>query len=288
MQVIGPGSTFDCLFDDDTTTGRVLPPEFQAIYGRWPMPVPTERPYIYTNFVTSRDGRISFNEPGKSSGGPVSGFNRHDRWGMALLRARADAVLIGASALADAPRQRWTAPAIFPDDTAAWDWLREQEARAPIPLHVVVTRSGTLPTTSVVLNDPDVQVLVATTDHGAQQARAVAANLPNVRVMATGATLDYVELMHTLRREYNVAHLLSEGGPNIYGGLLAAGVIDDEFVTLSPVVVGSSDEKRRPGLVEGVAFSPDAPPRSHLLTLRRAGDFLFLQSRYSTLPTTNS
>ena len=282
MQIEGPGSAFQCLIDEDTTSGAVLPPEFQAVYGRWPLPAPTTRPYTYINFVTSRDGRISFNEPGKSSGGPVSGFNQHDRWGMALLRARADAVIMGASALADAPRQTATAQAIFPKDADAWHWLRQHEGRAPVPLHVVVTRSGRLNAASIVLTDSKIEVLVVTTDEGAQRAHAAADDQPNVRVLSTGDAINYVRLGRHVREEYGVATLLSEAGPNIYGGLLAAGVVDDEFVTLSPIVVGGSDEKPRPSLIEGVAFDPDHPPRSRLLTLRRSGDFLFLQSRYTT------
>ena len=278
MHVQGPGSPFVTLFDEDTTEGMVLPPELEAIYGRWP--VPTDRLYVYTNFVTSRDGRVSFAEPGKNSGGPVSGFNSHDRWGMALLRARADAVLVGASALADAPRQRSIAPAIFPDDAAAWQELRALEGRTPIPLHIVVTRSGKLSRASVILTDPDVPVLVTTTDDGAERARPIADELPNISILTTGTAVDYQQVLAHVQQHYGARTVLSEGGPNIYGGLLATGAVEDEFVTFSPIVVGSSPDKQRPGLVGGVAFSPDAPPRSRLLTLRRAGDFLFLQSRY--------
>ncbi len=88
QQLRGPGSAFVCLFDDEGNEGLVLPPEIQAIYGWWPLPRDHELPYTYVNFVVSRDGRVSFNEPGKSSGGPISGHNQHDRWLMALLRAR--------------------------------------------------------------------------------------------------------------------------------------------------------------------------------------------------------
>ncbi len=90
----GPGSPFVCLFDDQGHVGLDLPPAFQSIYGRWLLPASTGRPYTYVNFVTSRDGRVSFNEPGKRSGGPISGYSPHDRWLMGLLRARADAVLL--------------------------------------------------------------------------------------------------------------------------------------------------------------------------------------------------
>ena len=138
----GPGSNYVCLFDEQEPAGLDLPAAWHQVYGHWYLRDVTGIPYTYVNFVTSRDGRTSFNEPGKSSGGPVSRYYRHDLWMMGLLRARADAVLIGASALRAARRHSWTAAAIFPDDRAAWEDLRAAEGHPAAALHVVVTRSG--------------------------------------------------------------------------------------------------------------------------------------------------
>jgi hypothetical protein len=48
------------------------------------------------------------------------------------------------------------------------------------------------------------------------------------------------------------------------------------------VVVGNPapPARPRPGLVEGVAFDPDAPPRLRLVSLRRQGDYLFERARF--------
>ena len=64
--------------------------------------------------------------------------------------------------------------------------------------------------------------------------------------------------------------------------MLRAHLACDEFVTLSPLVLGDdlATEPRRPSLVEGARFQPGAAPRSRLLSVRRAGDHLFLRSRY--------
>lgn len=276
----GPGNAFVCLFDEEGDEGLVLPPEFQAIYGRWPLPRDYELPYTYVNFVTSRDGRVSFNEPGKRSGGPISGHNRHDRWLMGLLRARADAVLIGASALEYAPRQTWNARGIFPDDAAAWEELRKSESRPPTALHVITTRSGRVPRQSPVLQDPSVPALIVSNDEGVRHAREQIGSAPYVEFLSTGEHLDYRKLVAELGKSYRVKTLLSEAGPNVYAALLEAGVVDDEFLTLSPIVAGNSADHPRPGLVEGVAFAPDTPPRSRLLAAYRSGNHLFLHSRY--------
>src|SRR4051794_38522726 len=93
---IGPGSPFTLLFTEDQVTTPSLPEAFRTLYGGdWHIPPSNGRPYTYSNFAAARDGRVSYNEPGISSGGDVTNFNDHDRWLMGLLRARADAVMTG-------------------------------------------------------------------------------------------------------------------------------------------------------------------------------------------------
>jgi hypothetical protein len=50
-----------------------------------------------------RDGRVSFSEPRHLGGGDVSGFDERDRRLMGLLRARADAVMVGDGTLKAKP-----------------------------------------------------------------------------------------------------------------------------------------------------------------------------------------
>lgn len=277
----GPGSRFVQLFDDDAGDGQDLPHEFHELYGHWRLCPAGEHPYTFTNFVMSRDGRVSFNEPGKSSGGPVSGYSPHDRWMMALLRARADAVLLGGTSFNAATRHVWTPEAVFPDDAPAWSALRAAEGRQPIPVHVVVTRSGNFYAPSPVITDPAVPTLIATTSAGLPRARELAGDAPNVEILGMGERIDFPGLLHLLAVERGVQTVLSEAGPQVYGALIESHAVDDEFLTLSPIVVGSSTNKPRPSLVENAAFMPDTPPRTRLLSLRRAGDYLFLHSRYT-------
>ena len=119
--VVGPGEPFKVLADEDDGPGERLPAAFRRIYGGdWPLPPPgPERPYTYVNFVVSRDGRVSFDEPGHRGGGEISLFSAHDRWLMALLRARCDAVLVGDATLRLEPEHLWTPEYAFPGDAAA-------------------------------------------------------------------------------------------------------------------------------------------------------------------------
>ncbi len=277
----GPGEPFAVLYDGDDRQGMQLPPEAQAHFGGWRIPDLADRPYVYANFVTARDGRISFNAPGHAGGGDVSRFNAHDRWLMGLLRSRADAVLVGDNTLRVEREHIWTAQYICPDEGPAWAALRRAEDRPPLPLHVFVSLHGHVPQDAAVFGLEGAPVLVATTHNGVTEARARVGQRPGVQCVSFGAeTVDLAALMGTLRTVYGVRTLLCEGGPTLYGAMLAAGQVGDEFLTLSPIVIGATTAQPRPSLVEGVAFGHEHPPSSTLLSVRRAGDYLFLRSRY--------
>lgn len=276
----GPGAPFVTLFDEQSRSERTLPPAFQALYAPWPLPEPTDRPFTYVNFVMSHDGRVSFNEPGHLGGGDISRRDPHDRWLMALLRARADAVLVGGSSIEAAGNHVWTPQAVFPADASAFAALRSHEGRSSIPLMVVLTRSGRMPAHAPSLDDPQIPVLIATTSTGAATAQRILGQREHVRYLVVGDKLDQPSVMRALRYEYEVTTLLCEAGPQVYGALLQDKLIDEAFVTISPIMVGRTDEQQRPSLVEGAAFPPADPPQLRLLSVHRQGSYLYLHSRY--------
>jgi riboflavin biosynthesis pyrimidine reductase len=283
-QPAGPGDTFALLFDDEAHQPAHLPEPFRRIYpGDWRPLARRDRPYTFVNFVTARDGRVSFAEPGHAGGGDVSGFSAPDRWLMALLRAGADAVMMGEGTLHAEPDHLWTSDFIFPDDAAAFMELRRHLGLNPLPLHVFVSLEGKLNPSAAVFGRPDVHILVATTTRGRPEAEArLRGCAATIEVLALGDdSADLNSLVRLLHARYAVRALLCEGGPRLYGAMLAAGLVDDEFVTLSPLMVGETPGKPRPSLVEGVGFAPGHAPRSTLISLHRVHDYLFLRSRWS-------
>lgn len=268
---------FTMLFDD-AGGGDGLPEDLRSVYGGdWTLPA--TRPYVYANFAVSRDGRVSFALPGQLGGGEVSGFNPHDRWLMGLLRARADAVMVGDGTLRLEPDHLWTCEYISPDEPA-FPALRRLEGRRTYPLLVVLSLEGMLDAHAAAMQTGGLHVLVATTARGAERAQGLSP-AARLEVLALGETsVDLRRLVAVLAADYGVRTLLCEGGPRAYGALLAAGVVDEEFVTLCPLVIGNDAASPRPGLVEGAAFTPETAPRSQLLSLRRAGEHLFLRSSY--------
>jgi riboflavin biosynthesis pyrimidine reductase len=279
-----PRGWFELLLDEDDAEGVGLPDAFRAVYGGdWLLPQRDQ--YIYVNFVVARDGRVSFADPGHAGGGDVSGFDAHDQWLMGLLRARSDAVMMGDGTLASEPGHLWTAEFICPTDGEAFAALRRLEGRRPEPLVVFVSLRGELPWDAAVFAEPAAEVVIATTASGA---RAVEAARPTVagrlEVLALGDDeVDLRSLAGALAARFGVERLLCEGGPRLYGSLLRARLQCDEFVTLSPIVLGDDGVSglRRPSLVEGVRFEVDGAPWSRPISVRRAGDHLFLRSRYT-------
>jgi len=281
----GPGSPYTLLFDEDDAQGPGLPEAARAIYGGdWRLPAPRAgRPYTFTNFVVSHDGRISFDEPRRSGGGDVSRNAPHDTWLMALIRARADAILTGGGTLRVARRHRWTPWEIFPAEREALVAMRAAEGRAPLPLLVVVSGSGAIPADAASLSVPGQPVLIATSAAGETRARAELAGLAHLDYhVSPGPRVDFAALLAHLHGVCGVRTLLSEGGALVYGELIAAQLIDEVFTTVSPIVIGNRvpPAAPRPSLVEGIAFSPERPPRLQLISLRRHGDYLFQRARF--------
>jgi riboflavin biosynthesis pyrimidine reductase len=71
--------------------------------------------------------------------------------------------------------------------------------------------------------------------------------------------------------------ILCEGGPTLFSALVGAGVVDELFLTLSPLLAGRPDAERRLALLEGGKPLPSRTVACNLLTLRRAGSHLFLR-----------
>ena len=257
-----------------------MPPEFLRIYpGDWHIPEIKGRPYIYTDFALSRDGRITYNEPGYVGGSDVTAFSQADWWLMAFLRTRADAIMNGDRTITLESGQIWTAQDLYPADGLAFAELRQMEGYPKPPILVMPSLDGRLNIDAASLQRPDLHVVLATTAgsaaHAAEYdfpAQLDIHNMGEERV-ALARTVDM------LYGEYRVRHLLSEGGSSVMAGLLQAQLVDEEFVTWCPSFVGRTEAKFRPSYTEGVAWHPTTSPYSKPVALHRAGDLFCFRTR---------
>jgi riboflavin biosynthesis pyrimidine reductase len=262
---------FQVMYEADLPAYK-LPADLHHVYGRLGFPSPV----VYANFVSSLDGVVSLGLV-PSAGSSISGKYAADRFLMGLLRACADAVLIGAGTLRATPGHLWTPAHVYPNLATEFTGLRSSLGRSLEPALVVVTASGELDFTHPALVRG---ALVVTTAAGAKK---IGARLPPACELVTlgkGKKLDAGKTIAELRsRGFQV--LLTEGGPHLTGQLLEQGLLDEVFLTVSPVIAGRNGEKRL-GMVEGVEFLPDHGAWSSLMSARRHGEYLFLRYRTSS------
>ncbi len=236
-------------------------------------------PCVYANFVTSLDGVVALGPEYPSSGSAISGREPADRFVMGLLRACADAVLIGAGTLRATPRHLWTPDHVCPQAAPDFDELRRSLKRATRPQLVVITASGDVPTEHPALQ---VGALVATTADGASQLEG---RLPPACAILTADTgsahaLRMADVLAALHAQGHTA-VLTEGGPQLIGHLLGEGLLDELFLTTSPVLAGR-DGTSRPGVVAGLELLPNQPAWTDLISVRRRDSYLFLRYRLRT------
>jgi riboflavin biosynthesis pyrimidine reductase len=268
----------ETLYDPASGAEVPLPTALAALYGRFQLAARPDRSTVLGNFVTTLDGVVSLGVPGQSGGGEISGFNAHDRMVMGLLRALADAVVVGAGTLRAVPHHLWTAEYIYPPLAAAYAQLRAERGNPTPPLNVIVTAAGDLDFGLRVFHSGEVPVLVVTTERGARRLRAQRPP-PQVRVAAVtdADAVSASAVVQAVAAIHRSAVILVEGGPRLIGDFFAEQRLDELFLTLAPQVAGRDGATERPGLVAGKAFAPAAPVWGTLSGVKRGGDHLFLR-----------
>jgi riboflavin biosynthesis pyrimidine reductase len=259
---------FEVLYEAAEPPAYKLPADLHHLYGR----LGFAKRSIYSNFVASVDGVVTLGDK-PSAGSTISAKYPADRFLMGLLRACADVVLIGAGTLRATPGHLWTPAHVYPELATEFLALRSALGRSREPQLVVLTASGKLDTAHPALVKG---ALVMTTAEGAT---AIGNRLPKTCevVVGTSQRLDLGKVVTDLHTR-GLDVILTEGGPHVIGQLIEAGLLDEAFLTVSPVIAGRKDGKRL-GMVEGVELLPGRGAWSRLSSVRRHGDYLFLRYR---------
>jgi riboflavin biosynthesis pyrimidine reductase len=282
MSTLAPLET---LYEMGQGNALPLPPELASVYGRLAFPPHPGRPYVIGNFVMSLDGVTSLEVPGQAGGGPISGFNPHDHLVMGLLRAAADAVVVGAGTLRAVPHHVWTAAYVCPALTDAYQRLRAILGKPGPPLNVIVTARADVNPGLRVFQSGEVPVLLVTTPAGARHLRGLGLP-PSVQVMEGENTdrLSARSILDVVARVRPSDLMLVEGGPHLLGDFFAEQCLDEQFLTLAPHVAGRNGSPARPGLVAGKRFAPEHPLWGTLVGIKRGGSHLFLRHAFSSVP----
>jgi 5-amino-6-(5-phosphoribosylamino)uracil reductase len=293
MENPGQISSFEVLFD--RAGPSPLDDEAYAPYGNFGFPAPpASRPWVYSNFVQSLDGITTL--LGKhGSGGEIS-QSREDRWLMDLLRAHADGLLMGMNTMLEEQRSRGpeSRGVVFRVADPKLRELRQRLGKGR-ERNIFVTRAANLDLSRFKVFDGDVvDAAVLTSPAGAARLRSQRSHGHVAIVEAgEGESFDLPQGIRKLRDELGIKYLLCEGGPTLYGSLARADLVDEKFMTVSPVEVGQlvpPQQERLPGeantspllrptVFGGLGFTRENITHWTWLSCRKVGDHQFNRYR---------
>jgi riboflavin-specific deaminase-like protein len=213
---------------------------------------PANRPFVYVNMIETVDGRVAVDGRSAALGG------ESDLEMLLELRTMADAVLIGTGTLRAEGYDRL---------------VRSEERRsrrraaglAEDPLAVLLSRRFNVPWEAGLFQAADQPVLIYSGVDG--EPPDVPAPVEVVRLVDPSPAAAFADL-----RARGVRALLCEGGPTLHGGLHAAGLVDELFVTVAPLLTGDEEE---PTMIAGGRLP--VPVALQLRWVLQAGSELFLR-----------
>jgi riboflavin-specific deaminase-like protein len=185
----------------------------------------SQRPHVMLNMVSTADGRASIGGRSRPLG------NRADRELFHGLRGAVDAVMVGAGTvraerygriIREEPRRR----------------RRRERGLSEEPLACIVSGRLSLASDIPLLADPAARVVIVTSSEASLPQSA--AHVDYVRARTDGL-LDLPAALAELRERFGVRTLLCEGGPHLNSQLLAAGLVDELFLSLSPTLAGDDE-----------------------------------------------
>ena len=178
------------------------------------------RPWIFSNFVQSLDGIVSFR--GYHASGADISQSTEDRWLMDFLRAHADAVLVGVNTLIDETNLRGKEKRgpVFRIMDPGMRELRRKLGRAR-EKNIFVSGSGNIDLSAYRCFDGEhVDPILVTTKAGAARLQRSRSNA-EMPIVVAGETdsVDLPRMVEVLARDFDIRYLLCEGGPTLYGGM---------------------------------------------------------------------
>jgi riboflavin biosynthesis pyrimidine reductase len=223
------------------------------------------RPYLLLNMIATTDGRATLG--GRS--GPLGG--RADKELLYGLRTAVDAVMAGAGTVRAERYGR-----LIRDDRGRA--IRRDRGLAEEPLACIVSGRLALDSGIPLLAESGTRVAILTSSEASlpQDCRA---EISYVRSAHDGQ-LDLPGATAELYERFGVRTLLCEGGPHLNAQLLAHGLVDELFLTLSPKLAGGDAVSETLRIVSGPEFDP--PLALELAGVLEQDSYLFLRYRVSS------
>jgi riboflavin-specific deaminase-like protein len=217
---------------------------------------------VALNMISTADGRATLSGRSGAIGGEA------DRQLFHGLRTVVDAVMAGAGTLRAERYGR------IVRDPAAREARRERGLDEE-PLACIVSGRLALDKKIPLLSDPGARVAIVTASEASLSA-ACRAQIEYVRCVREGE-LDLAAAMRELRGRFGVRTLLCEGGPHLNAHLLAAGLVDELFLSLAPTLAGGDAGSQSLRIVTGLDLDP--PVAMELVSAHEDCSHLFLRYR---------
>lgn len=211
------------------------------IYKNLKFPKISGRPFFYTNFVQTLDGKVAVKQDGYW---PIG--SKVDYEVLTELRAYADALIHGGNLAREFGKLTLRSL-----NKPSFRALRKKLGKNPSLPYYIMSHKTTPKRTGVNVIHP-----------------------PGILAWHpfSGSIKQLVSELH--RKGYKRA--LVEGGPTLLGSFLKEGLIDEVFLTIAPKIYGT-EEKNTLTMVEGVLFKPQQIKTLSLVSLKKIGSELFLR-----------
>jgi riboflavin biosynthesis pyrimidine reductase len=238
--------------------------ELDELYRGLTLSAGIDRPWwLAIGMVASVDGAAAVDGRSGGLGGTA------DRLALARLRDACDVVLVGAATV----RQEGYGP-------LAGNRARREDRRrrglAPLPRLAILTASGDLDPRAAVFSHPEQRPLVLTTGAALSATTGRLGDLADVVALGAGRVEVAAAVEHLA--DLGLRRILCEGGPRVNSQVVAAGLVEEAFVTVAPLAVGGGAPR--------IAQGPE-PERAEPLRLESAllhGDELLLRYRAARHP----
>jgi riboflavin biosynthesis pyrimidine reductase len=260
-------SPFSVLAEDDDLPRWDVPAEIERLYGRLGL----DEPCVIANFVESLDGIVAVPDLPRSHAA-LGDKSEADLFMLALLRACADAVLVGTGTLLASPQGTWRVDRAYPETAGAFAELRAARGKPEQPLVAVVTSGASFDPSHPVLARAAIVLTTCTAAPGLAESVPETTEVVGVN---DGASVDLAAALAVLRDRGN-AVILSEAGPSLFGQLIGAEIVEECFSPVCSPLPGHALSARL-GLVEGVELLPEKRVAGRLRSVRASDSHLFLR-----------
>lgn len=231
------------------------------------LPTLPDRPFFYTNFVETLDGKVQVTTSEQAKYWPIG--SKIDYATLIELRTYADVLIYGKNSALSFNHGQNLAKEDFKK-------AREKKEKNPDITYLIVCNTISKEDLAVLRGPHEKHTLLVMPEDAEvdQEIEDV------IKIIRVGKEKVDIALLAQKLHEKGYKQVLVEGGPSLLGSFLEADLIDQVFLTIAPKLFGN-----KPGetltLVEGTLFPPEKIKNLELISVQQNKNELFL--RYQIL-----